>query len=55
MADSAGDGRSCRNGLAPDQLSRGRILVRQRDKLLQLAGDSYDTAEREYVRLMAEV
>ena len=34
---------------------RGRIEIRDRDKLLELAGDSYRTAEAEYRRLMAEI
>ena len=34
---------------------RGRIEVRDREKLIELAGDSYSTAEREYERLMAEI
>lgn len=34
---------------------RGRIEIRDRDKLLELAGDSYRTAEAEYHRLMGEV
>ena len=34
---------------------RGRIEIRDRDKLMELAGESYTVAEREYERLMAEV
>ena len=34
---------------------RGRIAVRDREKLLELAGDSYSSAEREYERLMGEM
>ncbi len=34
---------------------RGRIVVRDREKLVELAGDSYRVAEREYERLMAEM
>jgi CRP-like cAMP-binding protein len=34
---------------------RGRITVRDRDKLRDLAGDSYQVAEDEYERLMAEI
>jgi CRP-like cAMP-binding protein len=34
---------------------RGRIEIRDREKLAELAGDSYLTAEREYERLMAEI
>ena len=33
---------------------RGRIEVRDREKLKDLAGDSYSSAEREYERLMAQ-
>lgn len=33
---------------------RGHIEIRDRDKLLDLAGDGYGSAEREYERLMAE-
>ena len=34
--------------------TRGRIEVRNREKLIDLAGDSYQVAEDEYERLMAE-
>ena len=34
---------------------RGRITIRDREKLLELAGDAYQVAEDEYERLMAEV
>ncbi len=34
---------------------RGRIEVRDRDKLMDLAGDSYQVGEREHQRLMAEL
>ena len=33
---------------------RGHIEIRDRDKLLELAGDGYGDAEREYERLMVE-
>ena len=33
---------------------RGRIEIRDREKLAELAGDGYATAEREYERLMAQ-
>ena len=35
------------------QAKRGRITVRDRERLLELAGDAYQVAEDEYERLMA--
>ena len=34
---------------------RGRVIVRDREKLQDLAGDSYGPAEAEYERLLAEI
>ena len=34
---------------------RGHIMVRDREMLLELAGDAYQVAEDEYKRLMAEI
>jgi CRP-like cAMP-binding protein len=42
-------------GLGAIRATRGRIIVLDRDKLRDLAGDSYQVAEDEYERLMAEV
>jgi CRP-like cAMP-binding protein len=42
-------------GLGAIRATRGRIVVLDRDKLRDLAGDSYQVAEDEYERLMAEV
>ncbi len=36
------------------QAKRGRIIVLDRDKLVDLAGDTYGPAESEYERLIAE-
>ena len=42
-------------GMGSIRAKRGRIIVRDRDKLLELAGDAYQVAEDEYERLMARV
>ena len=42
-------------GIGAIRAKRGRIIVRDREKLLDLADDSYRIAEDEYDRLMAEV
>ena len=42
-------------GMGSIRARRGRITVRDREKLLELAGDAYQVAEDEYERLMAEV
>jgi CRP-like cAMP-binding protein len=42
-------------GTGAIRAKRGRIEVRDREKLLELAGDSYSSAEFEYERLMAQV
>ena len=42
-------------GTGSIRAQRGRITVRDRDKLLELAGDAYQVAEDEYERLMAEI
>ncbi|MGX9981764.1 Crp/Fnr family transcriptional regulator [Methylobacterium fujisawaense] len=42
-------------GVGAIRAKRGRITVLDRDKLRDLAGDSYQVAEDEYERLMAEV
>jgi hypothetical protein len=34
--------------------TRGRLIVRDRDALLRLAGDTYGRAEEEYRRLLAD-
>ena len=39
-------------GMGSIRNRRGRIEVRDRDKLLELAGDAYQTAEDEYARVM---
>ena len=41
-------------GMRSIRARRGRITVRDREKLLELAGDAYQVAEDEYERLMAE-
>ena len=41
-------------GIGAIRARRGRIEVRDREKLIELAGDAYQTAEREYERMMAE-
>ena len=41
-------------GMGSIRNKRGRIEVLDREKLLELAGDSYQVAEKEYERLMAE-
>ncbi|MER2251222.1 Crp/Fnr family transcriptional regulator [Methylorubrum podarium] len=41
-------------GVGMIQNRRGRIYVRDREKLLDLAGDAYGLAEAEYERLLAE-
>ena len=40
-------------GMGSIRARRGRITVRDREKLLELAGDAYQVAEDEYERLMA--
>ena len=42
-------------GMGSIRAKRGRITVRDREKLLELAGDAYQVAEDEYGRLVAEV
>ena len=42
-------------GMGSIRAKRGRITVRDREKLLELAGDAYQVAEDEYERLMARV
>ena len=42
-------------GMGSIRAKRGRITVRDREKLMELAGDAYQVAEDEYGRLMAEV
>ena len=42
-------------GIGSIRAKRGRITVRDREKLLELAGDAYQVAEDEYERLMADV
>ena len=42
-------------GMHSIRAKRGRITVRDREMLLELAGDAYQVAEDEYERLMAEV
>ena len=42
-------------GMGSIRAKRGRITVRDREKLLELAGDAYQVAEDEYERLMAGV
>ncbi len=42
-------------GTGAIRATRGRIEVRDREKLLELAGDSYVVVEREYERLLAEI
>ncbi len=41
-------------GTGSIRAKRGCIVVRDREKLLELAGDAYQVAENEYERLMAE-
>ena len=41
-------------GTGAIRAKRGRIEVRDREKLMERAGDGYQTAEREYERLMGE-
>ena len=41
-------------GTGAIRAKRARIEVRDREKLMELAGDSYSSAEREYERLIAE-
>ena len=41
-------------GMGSIRAKRGRITVRNREMLLELAGDAYQVAEDEYERLMAE-
>ena len=40
-------------GMGSIRNTRGRIVVRSREKLLELAGDSYEVAQDEYERVMA--
>lgn len=42
-------------GTGSIRAKRGRVEVRDREKLLELAGDSYGTAEREYERMMERI
>ncbi len=42
-------------GMGSIRTKRGHITVRDREKLLELAGDAYQVAEDEYERLMAEI
>ena len=42
-------------GMGAIRARRGRIEIRDREKLAELAGDSYLTAEREDERLMGEI
>lgn len=42
-------------GMNAIRARRGRITVLDREKLIDLAGDSYQVAENEYERLMAEI
>ena len=41
-------------GTGAIRAKRGRIEIRDREKLEELTGDSYGSAEREYERLMAQ-
>ena len=42
-------------GMGAIRAKRGRIVVRDREKLLELAGDAYQVAEDEYERLMTSI
>ena len=42
-------------GIGSIRARRGRIEIRDREKLVELAGDAYQTAEREYERMMGAV
>ena len=42
-------------GTGAIRAKRGRIEIRDREKLVELAGDAYQTAEREYERMMGAV
>lgn len=42
-------------GMGSIRNRRGRVQVLDRERLMELAGDGYQTTEREYERLMAEV
>ena len=42
-------------GTGSIRAKRGRIEIRDREKLVELAGDAYQTAEREYERMMGAV
>lgn len=41
-------------GTGAIRASRGRIVIRDREKLMDMAGDGYGSAEREYERLMGQ-